>query len=106
LKRARKGDLTLKWCNWDILNGKHKERKELLRYIKEQNPETNIVVDDEFEYFDPAEACVWIDPLDGTSNFIKGNFDCVTTVIGLSIRGESRIGIVHNEYFDFNFDRS
>jgi len=44
--------------------------------------------------------------LDGTNNFIKGNFDCVTTVIGLSINGESRIGIVHNEYFDHKRDRS
>jgi fructose-1,6-bisphosphatase/inositol monophosphatase family enzyme len=44
--------------------------------------------------------------LDGTNNFVSGNFDCVTTVIGLSIKGESRIGIVHNEYFDINYDWS
>ena len=75
-------------------------RKELLAKIIAENPETQVVADAEFEYFDPSVANVWIDPLDGTNNFVKGNFDCVTTEIGLSIRGESRIGIVHNEYFD------
>ena len=75
-------------------------RKELLAKIIAENPESQVVADAEFEYFDPSEACVWIDPLDGTNNFVKGNFDCVTTEIGLSIRGESRIGIVHNEYYD------
>ena len=67
---------------------------------------SKVVIDGDFEDFDPKEACVWIDPLDGTSNFVKGNFDCVTTEIGLSINGESRIGIVHNEFFDIKGDKS
>jgi hypothetical protein len=40
IKRARRGDAPLKWCNWDELNAKHKERKEFLSKIKELYPET------------------------------------------------------------------
>lgn len=43
---------------------------------------------------------VWIDPLDGTSDFVAGNLPAVTVLIGVSIRGYSRIGIVHNPFSD------
>lgn len=41
---------------------------------------------------------VWVDPLDGTSDFVKGNLPAVTVLIGLSIGGKSRAGIVHNPF--------
>ena len=41
---------------------------------------------------------MWIDPLDGTSDFVKGNLPAVTVLIGLSIKGYSRIGIVHTPF--------
>ena len=55
---------------------------------------------DLFETFDPSEAVVWIDPLDGTNDFVIGNLSAVTVLIGLSIKGYSRIGIVHNPFSD------
>ena len=51
-----------------------------------------------FETFDAKDAVVWIDPLDGTSDFVKGTLSAVTVLIGLSIKDKSRIGIVHNPY--------
>lgn len=51
-----------------------------------------------FTHFSAKDAVVWIDPLDGTSDFVKGNLPAVTVLIGLSIKGESRIGIVHNPF--------
>jgi 3'-phosphoadenosine 5'-phosphosulfate (PAPS) 3'-phosphatase len=33
--------------------------------------------------------------LDGTSDFVKENFPACTVLIGLSIGGYSRIGVVH-----------
>jgi 3'-phosphoadenosine 5'-phosphosulfate (PAPS) 3'-phosphatase len=36
--------------------------------------------------------------LDGTSDFVKGNLPAVTVLIGLSIAGKSRAGIVHNPF--------
>ena len=41
---------------------------------------------------------MWIDPLDGTSDFVKGNLPAVTVLIGLSIKDKSRLGIVHNPF--------
>ena len=41
---------------------------------------------------------VWIDPLDGTSDFVKGNLSAVTVLIGLAIDGVPKIGIVHNPF--------
>ena len=41
---------------------------------------------------------IWIDPLDGTNDFVKGNLPAVTVLIGLSINGFSRAGIVHNPF--------
>ncbi len=51
-----------------------------------------------FETFDVKDAVVWIDPLDGTNDFVTGNLTAVTVLIGLSIKGVSRIGIVHNPF--------
>lgn len=45
-----------------------------------------------------SKAVVWIDPLDGTSDFVKGNLPAVTVLIGLSIDGYSRLGIVHSPF--------
>jgi len=53
---------------------------------------------DPFETFSTKDACVWIDPLDGTSDFVKGNLPAVTVLIGLSIKDKSRAGIVHNPF--------
>jgi len=38
---------------------------------------------------------VWIDPLDGTSDYCRGNISAVTVLIGLTIRDKSRAGVVH-----------
>ncbi len=55
---------------------------------------------DNFETFNTKDAIVWIDPLDGTSDFVKENFPAVTVLIGLSINGFSRAGVVHNPFKD------
>jgi len=47
---------------------------------------------------DLNKAIVWVDPLDGTIEFIKGALDCVTTLIGISIEGQAKIGVV-GKYF-------
>ena len=41
------------------------------------------------------EVVVWVDPLDGTNAFVKGELDCVTTLIGVARRGEAVFGVVH-----------
>ena len=34
------------------------------------------------------ETCVWIDPLDGTKDFTRGNLAPVTVLVGISVGGE------------------
>ena len=51
-----------------------------------------------FDTFDLTEATVWIDPLDGTKDFVKGNLSAVTVLIGLAIDGIPKIGVVHNPF--------
>jgi 3'-phosphoadenosine 5'-phosphosulfate (PAPS) 3'-phosphatase len=41
---------------------------------------------------------VLVDPLDGTKEFLKGNLSAVTVLIGLSIKGIPKVGIVHNPF--------
>lgn len=52
----------------------------------------------EFDEFDASKAVVWIDPLDGTSDFVAGNLSAVTVLIGLAIDGVPKIGVVHNAF--------
>lgn len=40
----------------------------------------------DFTSFNTKDAVVWIDPLDGTSDFVKGTLTAVTVLIGLSIK--------------------
>lgn len=44
------------------------------------------------------DACVWIDPLDATLSYTKGELDEVTTLIGLSYRKKARIGVMALPY--------
>ena len=53
---------------------------------------------DKFEEFNTKNATVWVDPLDGTTEFVNGNLSGVTVLIGLAIDGVPKIGVVHNPY--------
>ena len=80
------------------LNGQHDRRREWIRNTLRQHYGEDEVSIDPFETFNTRDAVVWIDPLDGTSDFVKGNLPAVTVLIGLSIKDKSRVGIVHNPY--------
>ena len=47
------------------------------------------------EVFKTEEALVWIDPLDGTSDYIKGDLKAVSVLIGLSLKGTASYGVIH-----------
>jgi len=79
----------------EVLAAKHKERREFIASLELYRDEA---YEEPFLNFDTKEAILWIDPLDGTSDFVKGNLEAVTTLIGLSIKGVSKLGVVHNAY--------
>lgn len=78
---------------------KQKERRTYLQTLKATYTEIEDV-DSPFDKFSTKDAVVWIDPLDGTSDFVKGNLSAVTVLIGLSINNHSRLGVVHNAFSD------
>ena len=47
------------------------------------------------------DVVIWIDPLDGTSEFTQGLLDHVTVLIGISVRGQAVAGVVHQPYFGY-----
>lgn len=90
-------DLVKSFIKMDWLNASHKKRHDFINEImKSYMPDE--VSTDMFELFNTKDATVWIDPLDGTSDFVKGNLPACTVLIGLTIKQHSRFGVVHNPF--------
>lgn len=45
------------------------------------------------------DLVVWVDPLDGTSEYVQGYLEHVTVLIGISYRESAIGGIIHQPYF-------
>jgi 3'-phosphoadenosine 5'-phosphosulfate (PAPS) 3'-phosphatase len=81
---------------WELLREKNKERK---GFLESRPPEIlEEVIGTPFETFNTNDAVVWIDPLDGTSDFVRGNLPAVTVLIGVSLKGIGKIGVVHHVF--------
>ncbi|CAD8186097.1 unnamed protein product [Paramecium pentaurelia] len=48
--------------------------------------------------YEIEDLCVWVDPLDGTLDFVQGDYDCVTTLIGLSYKKQALMGIISQPF--------
>lgn len=44
---------------------------------------------------------MWVDPLDGTSEFTQGLLDHVTVLIGVAWKGKSIGGVIHQPYYNY-----
>ena len=64
-----------------------KERKEYIDNGLGKTFADDGIEKEEFSKFNTRDAVVWIDPLDGTSDFVAGNLPAVTVLIGVSIKG-------------------
>jgi 3'-phosphoadenosine 5'-phosphosulfate (PAPS) 3'-phosphatase len=84
----------------DLLNEKHKGRRVFIEKGIGLTYAGDGIELEEFSKFNTKDAVVWVDPLDGTSDFVAGNLPAVTVLIGVSIKGHSRIGIIHNPFSD------
>lgn len=47
------------------------------------------------------EIVVWVDPLDGTSEYTQGFLDYVTVLIGIAINGIPIAGVIHQPYHNY-----
>lgn len=82
-----------------FLNESHSKRLAYITQLRKTYG-ADEVSSEMFETFSTKDAVVWIDPLDGTTDFVNGNLPAVTVLIGLSINEKSRIGIVHKPFSD------
>ncbi|KAK7066465.1 3'(2'),5'-bisphosphate nucleotidase 1 [Halocaridina rubra] len=47
------------------------------------------------------EIVVWVDPLDGTSEYTQGLLDHVTVLIGIASGGKALGGVIHQPYYNY-----
>lgn len=50
------------------------------------------------------DLTIWIDPLDGTTEFVKGLLEHVTVLIGISYKGRSVAGVIHQPFHGYGID--
>merc|ERR1711879_14117 len=48
---------------------------------------------------DPKDLVVWLDPLDGTAEFIDGLLSHVTTLIGIAHKGRALAGVINQPFY-------
>jgi 3'(2'), 5'-bisphosphate nucleotidase len=51
---------------------------------------------------DKRDIVVWVDPLDGTSEFTEGLLDHVTVLIGIALRGTAVAGVIHQPFYGYD----
>ncbi|KZC06218.1 PREDICTED: 3'(2'),5'-bisphosphate nucleotidase 1 [Dufourea novaeangliae] len=51
------------------------------------------------ENIDPKDICVWVDPLDGTSEYTQGLVEHVTVLVGVAIGKRAVGGVIHQPYY-------
>ncbi|CAL4126575.1 unnamed protein product, partial [Meganyctiphanes norvegica] len=61
----------------------------------------NITVPDNYCNINEKEVVVWVDPLDGTSEYTQGLLDHVTVLIGIAVNGKAIAGVIHQPYFNY-----
>lgn len=61
-------------------------------FLKNQCPET-------LTHINEKDLVIWVDPLDGTSEYTQGILEPVTVLIGLSVQNEAVGGVIHQPYY-------
>ncbi|CRL01275.1 CLUMA_CG014299, isoform A [Clunio marinus] len=73
--------------------------KELIINGMDENFLSQYKCPDSFINITENDLCVWVDPLDGTSEYVHGFLEHVTVLIGISFREMSIGGVIHQPYF-------
>lgn len=62
----------------------------------------NLKLPKELENISAKDICVWVDPLDGTSEFTQGLVDHVTVLVGVAIGSRAIGGVIHQPFYNNN----
>ena len=66
--------------------------------MQEEAASADLVAGAYTEELQTSDVAVWIDPIDGSKAFTDGNLDHVTNMIGITVAGRPRVGIVHKPF--------
>ncbi len=83
----------------EMLAYSFRKRKEQLKHYNERENGLGALNEEEALNFYQEDVKLWVDPLDGTKSFSSGKTEYCTTLIGVSIAGRPRIGVIHKPYF-------
>ena len=90
---------TLKWAFPDIaIRGEENitcEESDICRDLNWDLVSESLFTEDNRQLLS-EEVTVWVDPLDGTINFTKGDYEGCTVLIGVAVRGRPRYGVIHH----------
>lgn len=50
-------------------------------------------------HINETDVVIWVDPLDGTSEYTQGILESVTVLIGMSVRNRAVGGVIHQPYY-------
>ncbi|KAJ9582848.1 hypothetical protein L9F63_022807 [Diploptera punctata] len=56
---------------------------------------------DEYQNIQDDDIVVWVDPLDGTSEYTQGLLDHVTVLIGIAVGDRAVGGVIHQPYYNY-----
>lgn len=56
------------------------------------------------EDIDPKDVCIWVDPLDGTSEYTQGLVEHVTVLVGVAVGKKAIGGVIHQPYYKNDTD--
>lgn len=51
------------------------------------------------------DVCVWVDPIDGSTSFREDRLENVTNIIGVTIKGRPKFGVITKPFFEENLGR-
>jgi fructose-1,6-bisphosphatase/inositol monophosphatase family enzyme len=88
-------EIDIEMISTDELNEVKFDENHLFQAFKQKQDNFSDEAIHEIMNFKPELCTAWIDPVDGTASFIRGELDVVTILIGISIGDKAKIGIVH-----------
>lgn len=62
----------------------------------------NLNLPSQYREVTEEQITIWVDPLDGTTEFVKGYLEHVTVLIGISIDGETVAGIINQPFHGYS----
>ena len=63
--------------------------------------ELNVQCPEAYTSVASSDIVVWVDPLDGTTEYAEGLLDHVTVLIGIAVSGKAVAGVIHQPYYGY-----